>query len=625
MWGCNDVVCGIIGVTTDEMLSQEPLGKLIKEALKKLEYRGYDSVGLAVMTNEGLLEVRKSRGMIDLVSQKLSFDTIYGVSGVGHTRWATHGKPSDENAHPHVDCSGRIAVVHNGIIENYKKLKELLISEGHSFTSDTDTEVIPHLVESFKKRGYETYEAFKKTIELLEGAYALAMIDVEEPKKIFFARRMSPLIVGLGNKSNFVASDVVAFIDYTRRIIVLRDGEVGYVTPSKVVIEKMVSSEDVVKWVPVNVESRVRTVEWSPEMASKEGYDFFMLKEIHEQPYALASTLSGAGEATSEVARVIAKSERVLLLGAGTSYHATLIAALLLRKYANLWAEAIVASESRWWLNTLGKGDVVIGVSQSGETIDTLRGIREAREKGALTIAVTNVVESTIAREADMPIYIRAGPEISVAATKTFTSQVALLSYLALKTGELRGVLKPQIANDAYNALRETPNIVAKILREEETKVSVLADKMSLKSNAYYLGRGLGLPVAMEGALKMKEIAYVHAEAYPAGESKHGPIALIEKDFPVLFVILSKDEEELIKSNIEEMKARDAYTILVSPNNAEEALSLADFRLVMPVQHEVASAVSYIIPLQLLAYYTAIKKGLDPDKPRNLAKTVTVF
>ncbi|MEM1786767.1 MAG: glutamine--fructose-6-phosphate aminotransferase, partial [Zestosphaera sp.] len=269
MWGCNDVVCGIIGVTTDEMLSQEPLGKLIKEALKKLEYRGYDSVGLAVMTNEGLLEVRKSRGMIDLVSQKLSFDTIYGVSGVGHTRWATHGKPSDENAHPHVDCSGRIAVVHNGIIENYKKLKELLISEGHSFTSDTDTEVIPHLVESFKKRGYETYEAFKKTIELLEGAYALAMIDVEEPKKIFFARRMSPLIVGLGNKSNFVASDVVAFIDYTRRIIVLRDGEVGYVTPSKVVIEKMVSSEDVVKWVPVNVESRVRTVEWSPEMASK--------------------------------------------------------------------------------------------------------------------------------------------------------------------------------------------------------------------------------------------------------------------------------------------------------------------------------------------------------------------
>lgn len=619
------MVCGIVGVTADEGFSQEPLGKLIKDALKRLEYRGYDSVGLAVITNEGLLEVRKSKGMIDYVSRKLGFDAVSGVSGIGHTRWATHGKPSDENAHPHTDCSGRIAVVHNGIIENYKKLKEFLITEGHSFTSDTDTEVIPHLVESFKKRGYDTYEAFKKTVELLEGAYALAMIDLDEPRKVFFARRMSPLIVGLGTKSNFVASDVVAFLNYTRRIIVLIDGEVGYVAPNKVVIEKTLLDEGMVKWVPVDVESRVRVVEWSPEMASKEGYDFFMLKEIHEQPYALASTLSGVVDAVSEASRVLARSGRVLLLGAGTSYHATLIAALLLRRYADLWAEAIVASESRWWLSTLSQGDIVIGVSQSGETIDTLKGIREARERGALTIAVTNVVESTMAREADMSIYIRAGPEIGVAATKTFTSQVALLSYLAIKTGELRGVLKTSITNEVYNALRETPNIVAKILRNEEERALALADKMRTKNNAYYLGRGLGLPVAMEGALKMKEIAYVHAEAYPAGESKHGPIALIEEDFPVIFVVLSKDEEELIKSNIEEMKARGAYAILVSPSNAEEALSLADFRFVMPVQHEVASVVSYVVPLQLLAYYTAIKKSLDPDKPRNLAKTVTVF
>ncbi len=619
------MVCGIVGVTADEGFSQEPLGKLIKDALKRLEYRGYDSVGLAVITNEGLLEVRKSKGMIDYVSRKLGFDTVSGVSGVGHTRWATHGKPSDENAHPHTDCSGRIAVVHNGIIENYKKLKEFLITEGHSFTSDTDTEVIPHLVESFKKRGYDTYEAFKKTVELLEGAYALAMIDIDDPRKVFFARRMSPLIVGLGTKSNFVASDVVAFLNYTRRIIVLMDGEVGYVAPNKVVIEKALLNEGMVRWTPIDVESRVRVVEWSPEMSSKEGYDFFMLKEIHEQPYALASTLSGVVDAVSEASRVLARSGRVLLLGAGTSYHATLIAALLLRRYADLWAEAIVASESRWWLSTLSQGDIVIGVSQSGETIDTLKGIREAKERGALTIAVTNVMESTMTREADMSIYIRAGPEIGVAATKTFTSQIALLSYLAIKTGELRGVLKPSIANEVYNALRETPSIVAKILKNEEERASVLADKMRTKNNAYYLGRGLGLPIAMEGALKMKEIAYVHAEAYPAGESKHGPIALIEEGFPVIFVVLSKDEEELIKSNIEEMKARGAYAILVSPSNAEEASSLADFCFVMPVQHEVASAVSYVVPLQLLAYYTAIKKGLDPDKPRNLAKTVTVF
>ncbi|MEO3993624.1 MAG: glutamine--fructose-6-phosphate transaminase (isomerizing) [Desulfurococcaceae archaeon TW002] len=619
------MVCGIVGVTTDEGFSREPLGKLIKDSLKKLEYRGYDSVGLAVITNEGLLEVRKSKGMIDYVSRKLGFDTVSGITGIGHTRWATHGKPSDENAHPHTDCSGRIAMVHNGIIENYKKLKEFLIAEGHSFASDTDTEVIPHLVESFKKRGYDTYEAFKRTVELLEGAYALAMIDLDEPKKIFFARRMSPLIIGLGTKSNFVASDVVAFLNYTRKIIVLMDGEVGYVTPNKVVIEKVLLDEGMIKWVPVDVESRIRIVEWSPEMASKEGYDFFMLKEIHEQPYSLASTLSGVVDAVNEASRVLARAERVLLLGAGTSYHASLIAALLLRRYADLWAEAIVASESRWWLHTLNRGDIVIGVSQSGETIDTLKGIREAKERGALTIAVTNVVESTMTREADMSIYIRAGPEIGVAATKTFTSQVALLSYLAIKTGELRTVLKPPITNEVYNALRETPNIVAKILREEERRASVLADKMRTKNNVYYLGRGLGLPVAMEGALKMKEIAYVHAEAYPAGESKHGPIALIEEDFPVVFVILSKEEEELIKNNIEEMKARGAYAILVSPSNAEEALSLADFRFVMPVKHEVASTVSYVVPLQLLAYYTAIKKGLDPDKPRNLAKTVTVF
>lgn len=619
------MVCGIIGITIEEGFTQEPLGKLIKDALKRLEYRGYDSVGLAVITEEGLLKIRKSKGMIDAVSQRLGFDSISGFNGIGHTRWATHGKPSDENAHPHTDCLGRVAVVHNGIIENYKKLKEFLIGEGHRFASDTDTEVIPHLVESFKKRGLSTYEAFKKTIELLEGAYALAMIDLEDPGKIFFAKKMSPLIIGLGNKGNFVASDVVAFLNHTRRVIVLVDGEAGYITPREVVVERMVREGGSVRWLPVDVERRVRVVEWSPEMALKEGYDFFMLKEIHEQPYALASTLSAANESVSDVARVLAKSERVLLLGAGTSYHATLITALLFRKYANLWAEALISSESRWWLNALSQGDVVIGVSQSGETIDTLRGIREAKERGALTIAVTNVVESAIAREADMAIYIRAGPEIGVAATKTFTSQVALLSYLAIKTGELRSVLKPSVAANIYNALRETPEIVARTLKESERLASLLADKMSFKNNAYYLGRGLGLPVAMEGALKMKEIAYVHAEAYPAGESKHGPIALVEEGFPVVFVILSKEEEELIKSNIEEMKARGAYAILVSPNNAEEALSLADFSFVMPALHEVASATSYVVPLQLLAYYTAVKKGLDPDKPRNLAKTVTVF
>lgn len=619
------MVCGIIGITANEDFLTKPLGELIKEALKRLEYRGYDSVGFAVVTRKGVLEVRKSKGMIDAVAQKLGFDLFTGSTGIGHTRWATHGAPDDRNAHPHTDCSGRVAVVHNGIIENYRELRELLVAQGHEIRSETDTEVVPHLIELFKARGYSSYDAFKKTVEVLRGAYAIVAIDADEPNKLFFARNTSPLIIGIGAQGKFIASDVVAFINFTREIIVLRDGEAGYVTLNDLLIEEVTREGNTVTWRPVDVGSRISMVEWSPEMATKEGYSHFMIKEIHEQPYALASTLAAARESVESLARLLTKSDRVLLLGAGTSYHAALISALLLRKYAGLWAEALISSESSWNLNTLRSGDVVIGISQSGETIDTLKGIREAKVRGALTVAVTNVIESTIAREADLTAYIRAGPEIGVAATKTFTSQVALLSYLAVRTGELRGVLKPSNTSPVYKALEEIPETASTIISGVKRHASWLADVMHVRNNAYYLGRGLGLPIAMEGALKLKEIAYIHAEAYPAGESKHGPIALVEEGFPVLFVVLGSDDGDLIKSNIEEMRARGAQIIVVSPKNAKEILSSADFQFEMPVLHEIASAITYVMPLQILAYYTAVRKGLDPDKPRNLAKTVTVF
>ncbi len=619
------MVCGIIGITANEDSLAKPLGGLIKEALKRLEYRGYDSVGFAVITRGGVLEVRKSKGMIDAVAQRLGFDSFTGSTGIGHTRWATHGGPDDRNAHPHTDCGGRVAVVHNGIIENHRELKELLVAQGHEIRSETDTEVVPHLIELFKARGYSPYDAFKKTVEALRGAYAIVAIDVDEPNRLFFARNTSPLVIGIGAQGRFIASDVVAFINYARKVIVLRDGEAGYVTLNDLLVEEMTRDGDTITWRPVDVSSRLRTVEWSPEMATKEGYSHFMIKEIHEQPYALASTLAAARESVESLARLLAKSERVLLLGAGTSYHAALTSALLLRKYAGLWAEALISSESSWYLKTLRSGDVVIGVSQSGETIDTLKGIKEARVRGALTAAVTNVIESTIAREVDLTAYIRAGPEIGVAATKTFTSQVALLSYLAVRTGELRGVLKQSNTSPVYKALEEIPGVASAIISSVERHASWLADAMCTKSSAYYLGRGLGLPIAMEGALKLKEIAYVHAEAYPAGESKHGPIALVEEGFPVLFVVVGSDDEDLIKSNMEEMRARGARIIVVSPKNAEEISSLADFQFEMPVLHEIASVITYVIPLQILAYYTAVRKGLDPDRPRNLAKTVTVF
>ncbi len=619
------MVCGIIGITLSEDALDKPLGSSIKEALKRLEYRGYDSVGFALIDKSGRLIVRKSKGMIDAVAAKVGFDLFDGYTGIGHTRWATHGPPSDVNSHPHTDCSGRIAVAHNGIIENYRELKEMLVDEGHVFVSETDTEVIPHLIEEFEKKGFKPYEAFKKAVELLKGAYAIVAINVNDPRKIFFARNTSPLVLGFGVKANFVASDAVAFLNFTRKVLALRDGEVGYITPEEVVIEKLEFKEGKPTWVAVDFSDRVKTIDWTVEMASKGGFKHFMLKEIHEQPYALASTIASAAESVDRLAKILTRVNKVLLTGAGTSYHAAYVAALLLRKYAGLWALPVVSSEAQWWLNTVREGDVVLGISQSGETIDTLKAIREAKKRGALTVAVSNVIDSAIPRESDIAVYTRAGPEIGVAATKTFTTQVALLGYLSLKTGLLNGILNESEFSEVLKSLRELPNLVKQVINTYEARMSSLAEELKSKPSAYFLGRGLGFPLSMEGALKLKEVAYIHAEAYPAGESKHGPIALVEEGFPTIFTVVTPEEGELIKSNIEEMKARGSLTIAVVPKNLEDLIKLVRTPIKMPVVKDVAASALYVVPHQLLAYYTSVKKGLDPDKPRNLAKTVTVF
>jgi len=625
------VGCGIIAIAAQPGALGIRLGKAIKDGLKRLEYRGYDSVGFALITHEGRLIVRKSKGMIDKVSEKVGFDYYDGVVGIGHTRWATHGPPSDINAHPHVDCNKRIAVAHNGIIENYLSIKEELIRRGHKFISDTDTEVIPHLIEEFKRLGLRPYEAFKRAISMLKGAYAIVAIDLDEPDKVFFARMTSPLVIGFSKGANFIASDIPAFLTFTRKVLVLRDGEVGYITYNKVFVEKIrdssntLSIEDVViKTDVIDFTSRIRIIDWTPEMAVKAGYPHFMLKEIHEQPQALSQTLAGIHEVIEKVLPVLSKAERVLLVGAGTSYHASLLGALLLNNLAEISSNAIISSEAKWYIKSIREGDVVIAVSQSGETIDTLLAVREAKNRGALVIALSNVIDSAIPRESDLSIYTRAGPEIGVAATKTFTTQVATLTYLSIKLGEVRGTLKRGLIDEMLSDLRKIPEVVSNVITYHEARTRALAKRLSKKQSAYYLGRGFGLPVSMEGALKLKEVAYLHAEAYPAGESKHGPIALVEEDFPVFFTVLGKIDEELLKSNVEEMKARYAWTIGVVPKSSEEIIRLLRDPIKMPVINPYIAPIAYIVPYQLIAYYTAITRGYDPDKPRNLAKTVTV-
>lgn len=612
-------MCGIIGIVVSKGAIKERLGSILRKCLKNLEYRGYDSVGFAIINWDNEIIVRKSKGKIDEVSRKLGFNDYDGHTGIAHTRWATHGKPSDVNAHPHIDCTRKIAIVHNGVIENYQELKRELLIKGHVFTSETDTEVIAHLIEEYKKKGVSTYEALKEAIRRLKGAYALAVIDKDEPGKIFFARNTSPLVIGIGKDRGimFIASDIPAFLDYTNHVIVLNDGEIGFITSSQVFLEH-------IDYGVINVSERIRVIDWTPEMAKKAGYPHYMLKEIHEQPLALSSTLAGIGSEAYKLAELIASSKYVYLTGAGTSYHACLIAEYLLNNLIGVKATAFIASEYSRFRKSIARNDLLIAVSQSGETIDTLMAVRRAKNKGAIIAAISNVIDSAIPRESHIAVYTRAGPEIGVAATKTFTTQVLLLTWIVIKAAEIKGELPPRRTSEMLDLLKKIPDIVNTTIRIAEPLARKISSEIALKTNAYYLGRGLAVPISMEGALKLKEIAYIHAEAYPAGESKHGPIALVEEGFPIFFTILSDEYKDLIIANIEEMRARGAWIITVAPKDHEKVFNISSFTFKMPRLEYWAETIPYIIPYQLIAYYTSITRGYDPDKPRNLAKTVTV-
>jgi glucosamine--fructose-6-phosphate aminotransferase (isomerizing) len=588
------------------------------EGLRKLEYRGYDSVGVAVVSKNGGFVIIKDVGSVDRVVKAPEFEVLDGSVAIGHTRWATHGKPSKENAHPHTDCSKRVAVVHNGIIENYLELKNVVLGEGHVFMSETDTEVVAHLIEHFKKLGAKPFEAFKKAVAMLRGSYALAVVDLDEPDRIFFARSVSPLVIGLGNNINFVSSDITAFVKYTNRVVVLRDGEVGYVSSSEVYVE--------FNGRPVDVSSRIRLVELDAQSIEKGGFPHYMTKEIFEQPYALAQTFSALQtQNISDVLRVLEEARKIYIVGAGTSYHASLLGAIAFKRFLGLDAEALISSEFRVISRAVKWGDVVIGVSQSGETIDTLLALREARERGAKTVALVNNQFSTIARESDYVISMRAGPEIAVAATKTFTTQVLSLLYIVARLAEFTGAIDVDY-KALIQGLKMSHEVAQRVLEACTEVCKAIAVRLAEKQSAYYLGRVFGVPIAMEGALKLKEIAYIHAEAYPAGESKHGPIALVEEGFPVVFIYLGF-LDEMLESNVEEMKARGAYVIAVAQGDMVLG-SIAKYSnavVKMPKAPLEVRLVTYVIPLQLIAYYTSVIKGLDPDKPRNLAKTVTVI
>jgi len=599
-------LCGIFGVA----LSEGRAAPIIVRGLERLEYRGYDSVGVATVDG-GALRVAKAVGRLAEAEARIGLSLLPGRVGIGHTRWATHGEPSWENAHPLTGCDGRVAVAANGIVENHAELRGMLVEEGHLFTGSTDTEVIAHMVEDGLRGGLSPLEALRLAAQAARGSIAVAALVAGE-ERIFFYRRGSPLVAGLARGAGYLASDIPALLGVAEEVYVLRDGDSGSIGAGTLEIYDGEGRR-------VDPAERRLVVGWGAESVSRMGYPHFMLKEIYEQPVALERTLRGL-RGLRAAAGALLEARRIYLAAAGTSFHAALTLAYLLPRLAGLPAHPLVASEHGMVLPAVGPGDLLVAVTQSGETADTLAAMRAFKAAGAGVLAVVNVPGSAAAREADAVLYTGAGPEIAVAATKTFAAQLLALSALALEAAALRGSMSPRELGEAWAWLRRAPRLVAATLRASEGWSRRLASVMARSRGAYYLGRGLGLPVALEGALKLKEVAYVHAEAYPAGESKHGPIALVDEGFPV--VVACPEEALLGKAlaGLEEMRARGAYTALLAPTRSAEA----DMLLYMPGLHPVVAAIVYVVPLQLAAYHAAIARGLNPDRPRNLAKSVTV-
>ncbi len=608
-------MCGIVGY-----IGPKESAPILMNSLRRLEYRGYDSAGLAVLNGDGLSVVKKKGKLAELESALGDID-ISGAVGIGHTRWATHGEPSEVNAHPHLDCAGRIALVHNGIIENFAELRERLKSSGHFFRSETDTETIGHLIE--ENYGGDLLEAVRSSVAELKGSFAIAVLSVDHPDEIIVARKDSPLILGLGDGELFVASDIPAVIDRTKTVVILDDGEIARLTREGCSIIKLDGTP---------VEREAITVTWDAEAAEKAGYEDFMLKEIYEQPVAVRETLrpyvSSDGELSLRDVPGLSEGEissldKVCIVACGTSYHAALVGKRVIESWARIPVEVDISSEFRYRPLLLNPGSLVIAITQSGETADTLASMKISTEMGAKVIAIANAVGSSATRLADATIYTHAGPEIGVAATKTFVSQLASLYVLALYLAKVRKTMSDGEALKFARELHGLPDEIGRALKNSE-KVKEAAERFATCENFLFLGRGFGLPVALEGALKLKEISYIHAEGYAAGEMKHGPIALIDETCPVVVVATEGRTYGKVVSNVQEVRARGASVIAVASEGNEEISSYAEHVFFVPRTSEELSAPVAVVPLQLLAYDIAKMRGCDVDQPRNLAKSVTV-
>ena len=609
-------MCGIVGY-----IGKKNCVPILLQGLKRLEYRGYDSAGIGIIQKHEPIIV-KNKGKVSLLEEKVNELGLSSHIGIGHTRWATHGIPNELNAHPHSNSNKTLFIIHNGIIENFQVLKKGLISLGYNFESDTDSEIFAHLIDSFLVKGYNLSKSVQMALNEVDGTYGLAVIYSKEPDKIIAARKGSPLVMGLGDGENFVASDVSPLLAYTKNVIYLDDGEFAEIYNDKYFVKTIADEK---------IEKEIHEINMSLDELDKGGYSHFMLKEIMEQPESVRNSMRGrliVDEGSAKlggldyVVNRLVNSNRILISACGTSWHAALVGEYMLEHYARIPVEVEYASEFRYRNPVLSGDDSIFFISQSGETADTLAAMREAKNKGALSLGICNVVGSTIARESMGGVYIHAGPEIGVASTKAFTSQLVVLALITVLISKRKGLLNKE-GKKIVDALINIPNQIEKILKLNQG-IEKLAEEFKDSKNFLYLGRGYNFPVALEGALKLKEISYIHAEGYPAAEMKHGPIALIDENMPVVFIAPKDSTYEKILSNIQEVRARGGRIIAVADDEDGEIDELVDYTIKIPRTIEMLTPILTSIPLQLLAYHIAVKKGLDVDQPRNLAKSVTV-
>jgi len=610
-------MCGIVGYTGP----REAYPVIIK-GLKRLEYRGYDSTGVALQN--GGLNVYKKKGKVAELEDHIAGKNVHAHVGIGHTRWATHGEPNDRNAHPHQSASGKLAMIHNGIIENYAQLKNELIKKGYTFKSDTDTEVLLNFIEEIKtKNECSLEEAIRIALKRVVGAYVILLLDADNPDTIIAARKGSPLVIGVGKGEHFLGSDASPMLEYTKEVVYVNDYELAIIRPDELILKNL-GNEKLTPYVQ-KLDLELASIE-------KGGYEHFMLKEIFEQPQTIYDCLRGRLDATAgtitmsgvqQYAEQIMNANRIIMIACGTSWHAGLVAEYIFEELCRINVEVEYASEFRYRNPIINKGDVIIAISQSGETADTLVAIETAKEKGAIILGVVNVVGSSIARASHGGAYTHAGPEIGVASTKAFTAQLAVLTMIALKVGYLKGAIPQKRYTRLLKELNDIPEKVAWILNHSE-HIKTVAEKYKDARDFLYLGRGYNFAVALEGALKLKEISYIHAEGYPAAEMKHGPIALVDENLPVVFVATKDAYHEKVVSNMQEIKARKGQVISVITEGDEHSASLSQDVMVIPEADEILAPMLSVVPLQLLAYYIGVAKGCDVDKPRNLAKSVTV-